>query len=144
MTQKERLIKLLCEVKCEGSDRQEGGCGFRQDGKCNRIDKLDMCMIACIAEHLLENGVIVPELKTHDRVYAKRGDVLREYRVDYTIYDGRSITYKSYVQCDCDEYGNTNLPVEYRWLVFTNADIGITTFLTREEAEKALAERMGK
>ena len=54
---KERLIELLCAVECKGDDRREGGCSFRQDDRCNRINKLDMCMIECIADHLLANGV---------------------------------------------------------------------------------------
>ena len=57
---RDRLIEFLCAVACKGDDRREGGCGFRQNDRCNRIEKLDMCMIECIADHLLANGVIVP------------------------------------------------------------------------------------
>ena len=56
---RDRLIELLCGVECAGSDRREGGCGYRDSAKCNRIEKLDHCMIACIADHLLASGVIV-------------------------------------------------------------------------------------
>lgn len=65
-----RLVELLCNVNCKGDDRREGGCGFRQNDRCNRIEKLDMCMVECIAEHLLAEGVLVPPVKQGQTVYA--------------------------------------------------------------------------
>ena len=65
-----RLVELLCNVNCKGDDRREGGCGFRQNDRCNRIEKLDMCMVECIAEHLLAEGVMAPPVKRGQTVYA--------------------------------------------------------------------------
>jgi saccharopine dehydrogenase-like NADP-dependent oxidoreductase len=84
-----------------------------------------------IADHLLANSVIVPTCNVGDTVYAItrwNGEwVIREVEVcNYTIFDNE---WKI-----VDPYGDY-------WSV---NNFGKTVFLTREEAEKALAEREGK
>lgn len=126
----DRLIELLCGVECAGSDRREGGCGYRDSAKCNRIEKLDYCMIACIADHLLANGVIVPPCKVGDTVYKIEGDgIIRELKA---------------ISCSClvsDSVRSMTIHCSnYREAVisFTWSDFGKTVFLTREDAEQAL------
>lgn len=136
MTERERLIHLLCNVDCNGADRREGGCSFRQDSRCNVIQKLDMCMVETIVDHLLANGVIVPPCKAGDTVY-------------YVIDRGNSVQSRvSEIKIHCIEitdemiiYANTSTHHRYNYVRFGREDIGKTVFLAREEAEKALAER---
>ena len=86
-----------------------------------------------VADYLLDNGVIVPPCKVGDTVYSivegisfvLVGEVY-EYVVGREHFVFRS-TRKGYFTLD-----------------FTEIDIGKTVFLTREEAEKALAERSGE
>ena len=88
---RDRLIELLCDVKCDGADRREGGCMARVDGGCVIIDRLDMCMIEKIADHLLANGVILQPCKPGDTVYRifQHNYAVDEYRMqwekDWTI-----------------------------------------------------------
>ena len=69
-----------------------------------------------IADHLLKNGIIVPPCKVGDVVYQTAGVRIYEGQIKEIIYD-------------------TGL------IVFDERAIGNTVFLTREGAEKALAER---
>ncbi len=103
-----------------------------------------------ITDHLLANGVIVPPCKVGDVVYGFRECSCEDI-------DG------VYTQCEFYGYGledrictipkGKKCPHQYRiekysvteanLLLFTRI-WGKTVFLTREEAEKALAEREGK
>ena len=69
-----------------------------------------------IADHLLKNGIIVPPCKVGDVVYQTDGVRIYEGQIKEIIYD-------------------TGL------IVFDERAIGNTVFLTREEAEKVIAER---
>lgn len=136
---KNRLKALLCNVVCRGDDRREGGCGLRKDDRCDRIEKLDMCMIECITDHLLAEGVIVRPCKAGDKAYHLTGiDTLDELNVA-EIFEGKvssvSIEDKVWICCRYDNGLNF-------W--YTESDIGKNLFFTREEAEKALAERSGQ
>lgn len=95
------------------------------------------CIEAMLADFLLANGVIVPPCKVGDTVYVIQLCEIYECRVNEI----------------CMSAGNNNVVVLDR---FTNGFIirrygaeyfnafGKTVFLTREEAEKALAERAEK
>ncbi len=76
-----------------------------------------------IADHLLENGVIVPPCKVGDKVYWKT--------LDNRIVGGKIVkSFKKFrVQVDSD--------LEFS---FDDFELGNVIFLTREEAEKALKE----
>ena len=128
---RERLIRLLCCVECAGSDRREGGCGYRDSAKCNRIEKLDHCMIACIAENLLANGVIVPPCKVDDIVYmVTPGGKIHEKKV---------LGSASVVGLNLrDEIWMKHSFTCESALVFNEDDIGKTVFRTHKEAERAL------
>lgn len=94
-----------------------------------------------VADHLLANGVIVPPCKVGDTVCA----------VDYqkrkvTEIEVRSIEYeaeRTTVKCVYWESEVKGLLHRHDYY-FYFADFGKTVFLTKEEAEKALAERSGK
>ena len=95
----------------------------------------DDCVEAMIADFLLANGVIVPPVKIGQTVYVVSryyGGLWRihECRVfDLTIYE------KHIFMRLVDRDYNFGMEI---------SEIGKTVFLTKEEAEKALAERSGK
>jgi hypothetical protein len=89
-----------------------------------------------VADYLLDNGVIVPPCKVGDKAYHLTSvDTLDELNVA-EIFEGKvssvSIEDKVWIFCRYDNGLNF-------W--YTESDFGKTVFLTREEAEKALAER---
>jgi hypothetical protein len=89
-----------------------------------------------IADHLLAAGVIVPPCKAGDTAYHVTSiDTLDELNVA-EIFEGKvssfSIEDEVWIFCRYDNRLNC-------W--YTERDIGKTLFLTKEEAEKALAER---
>lgn len=109
---RDRLIKLLCGVKCEGGE-EIGNCPQRRDGKCRTVQKLEMCQIGAIADHLIANGVIVPPCKVGDIIYALN-------------YDGNGYMPLSV----------TSRESLVRWM--EEDQFGNTLFINREEAEQAL------
>ena len=100
--------------------------------------------IEAIADHLLANGVIVPPVWAGQTVYHYNrylGGVF-PYLVDNVRigYMGKGGNYWSY-EANCHDEESDELLDE---LDFDLDEIGKIVFLTREEAEKALAEREGK
>ena len=91
-----------------------------------------------IADYLLENGVIVPPCKTGDTVYVLTFDSptgiekSKAKRLQIIERDDGT-TVKIIVPCVFDDWGDA-------FRVFFPEDFGKTVFLTREQAEKALAE----
>jgi hypothetical protein len=81
------------------------------------------------ADYLLANGVTAPPLKVGDTIY--RLDTTFNNVVDWTVV--RIDIYEE-ERVYCDDCYNT----------FTDEEIGEGVFLTKELAEKALAERIGK
>lgn len=81
------------------------------------------------ADHLLANGVIVPKVKAGQTIY--RCDFILHKVIDWTV--ARIDIYEDEIVY-CDDCFN----------VFTEDEIGEDVFLTKAEAEKALAERSGK
>ena len=124
MSEKERLVELLLEsepIKERDLDDDWGD---------NEI--LD------IAEHLLENSVLVPPVKVGDTVYTNvswQGWYLRDKDKPYkakVVYIGINGS-KNYVNVVYEK--NDNM------MTFTFDEIGDRIFLTREEAEKAVASK---
>ena len=146
---RDRLIRLLCGVKCVGEDRRNGGCNERVDDECVRIERLHSCQIAQIADHLLENGVIVPPCKVGDVVYSPRENGILEQNV-ISIEIEKDPHVRVYFTCDylCDgcpheqtyqnQAGDGGCYGEYGESLFAFEDFGKTVFLTREEAERTL------
>ena len=110
--QRERLVELLNEVK-------------------RRIKNLDTSYPDYdeAVDYLMSNNVVVLPLKVGDRIY--RLDVLNNKIIDWTI--ARIDIYEDEVVY-CDDCFN----------VFTDEEFGVIegVFLTLEEAEKALNEKM--
>lgn len=86
-----------------------------------------------IADHLLANGVIVPPCKVGQKVYFAgfdSGVCLNGSLVSYCL-DAAHLWFNCHYDCGLNYWH----PIE---------DFGKTVFLTKEEAEKALAEREQK
>lgn len=124
---RDRLIELLKavdrnpQVRCPNHDKDTcEGCKY---------DLIDVCdMPAIVADHLLAEGVIVPPVKVGQTVYSKKCNA-------YVV---EGIHYKN------DRFmfgGNRENKEGAPQSVWFENDIGKTVFLTRGEAEKALAER---
>ena len=121
MTERERLIELIDDfvhnvdvTKWYSEEHDEG-----------------------LADYLLANGVIVPPCKVGDTVYV----VSRYYTGTWEIYECKAddITiYEHHIFISLkSKRGGFNFAEEISL-------IGVSSFLTREEAEKALAEKQGK
>ena len=119
MTQRERLIEIL----------RKSGASFEK------------ALPEEIADHLLSNGVIVPPCKVGDKVYYFSHRPFNMSLQANTIYEAdviRIVTSRfgtSLIIQIHNKYGVTETP--------EMSSFGKTVFLTREEAEKALAERSG-
>ena len=106
---RERLIELLEQARCK-----TWGKSLAQKN-------------AITADYLLDNGVIVPQLKVGDRVFIKpyrytlKGDAITQIKINRG-----GIHYK----CWCG--------------YFHQSDIGKTVFLTKEEAEAKLNALKGE
>lgn len=109
---RDRLVELLNFVQCKAEC-----CSALDGGRCGDLDNLDRCQIETIADHLLENGVIVPPCKVGDTVYQIDDERVYELKVKNVIYDTPCIAF------DSRAVGNGLI------------------FLTKEQAEKALKER---
>jgi hypothetical protein len=101
-----------------------------------------------LAEYLLKNGVIVPPCKVGDIVYAPhwhwgtyiKGDIMPYQITNIVITQNKKgIWTKKYRAMEIQN-GKT---IDWQ-LNFEFDEIGDTVFLTREEAERALAERREK
>jgi hypothetical protein len=124
---RDRLIELLRSIP-----NMEPQIRGRQNGKTAYI-------AAHIAEHLLANGVIVPPCKVGQTVY----------KVHYPLKSICEYTVKAiYFTEDKKYYPKPHIIVHHEFsrgrLRLNFTEIGKTVFLTREEAEKALAERSGE
>ena len=137
MTERERLIELLMQGDIAASKQGVFNCCM-----CRREAET-------IADYLLENGVIVPPVKMGDIVYIDNAP----HNVVHITIEEDGISYCA--KYDCDEYecckecpfakeisfGEVIMCEGNEYHEFTASDIGKTVFLTREEAEKALAEK---
>ena len=126
---RDRLVEMLCNVKCEGEECF-GNCPHRIGQKCNKVQRLAMCSVFAIADHLLAEGVIVPPCKVGSIVYTISRKRLKKWKVCFIGYNSQD-EFKMHI---ATEKFTEMLEV---W----DYNIGKTVFLTREEAEKALAER---
>lgn len=129
MTDRERLIELLEDTLHE----------WESDVSVQTLTE--------IAEHLIENGVIVLPCKVGDTVYIKGKPVKISF-----LNIQNEITYC--VQLDCEKLDCFSCPFyedevswegehdcgTYGYMEFTESDFGKTVFLTREEAEEKLKE----
>ncbi len=163
MSERERLIKLLLRYFQIGDSYAYNVTRVKTAFEVGTMsldvfEEFDEETVADIADYLLEHDVIVPPCKVGDTVYqygkAFTKCTAYDYKPKYiddsecigccakcdstsydTIYEGTVIGVVQY------EYG---VRVKVRWenkWDNSNYEIGKTVFLTREEAEAALAER---
>jgi hypothetical protein len=122
---------------------RKGGAEMR-DRLIELIGEADSgCTKYVIADHLLANGVIVSPVKVGDIVFAKQkwDEFVTEYKVtNFFISQNKKGEWtKKY--CAMKFYDGKTI----NWrLDFSFDEIGKTVFLTREEAENALAERRNR
>lgn len=67
---RDRLIALLCNVKCE-EEKCYGNCLYRVGQKCDKVTRLELCMVFAIADTLLAAGVIVPPSEVAEEIFAE-------------------------------------------------------------------------
>lgn len=117
MTDRERLIELLEDTLHE----------WESDVSVQTLTE--------IAEHLIENGVIVPPCKVGDIVYTTYHGSLSVYRVmEFTVNDFLWAT-----------LFNSDYSDEYKYsFVCLDFSLNEFVFLTREEAEQTLRGRESK
>ncbi len=89
-----------------------------------------------VAQHLLNAGVIVPPCKVGQTVYAILSKKVQEYIVHAIEYKENVITVKCHSWL-AEREGLLHKHIAY----FDMTKFGKTVFLTREAAEKAIAER---
>lgn len=82
-----------------------------------------------IADYLLDNGVIVPPVSVGQTVWFVRNEKIIETKVEKIVLKSKGL----HLKLGCNAMYETSCN-----------SIGKTVFLTREEAEKALAERSGE
>ena len=121
MTERERLIELLMQGDIAAAKQGVFNCCM-----CRREAET-------IADYLLENGVIAPPVQVGATVYCT--DSYRHLIKPLEIF-GFDCTKRI-----CKYYCSGG---DYTPAWFKPAEMGKTVFLTREEAEKALAERNGE
>lgn len=121
VTERERLIQLLKSDSCESPMLCDPNCKYAN---------LKRCYEERTADYPLENGVIVPPVQVGATVYCT--DSYRHLIKPLEIF-GFDCTKRI-----CKYYCSGG---DYTPAWFNPAEIGKTVFLTREEAEKALAEK---
>lgn len=130
MDERERLVGLLCAVECKGEEAR-GNCPERRHGQCRSVQKLEMCQLGVIADHLLANGATLPPVKIGQTVYSL------EKCINSQFFSGE--VYEIQIRREGVVFRATRKG--YYGLAFMEADIGKTVFFTIKEAEKALADR---
>lgn len=113
MKDRERLIELIRKAK---KNTKGANCDLERE--------------MLFADYLLQSGVIVPPCKVGDTVYCiyRNRETLEWYIKEMTVYSIslHDTGFKIYVT-----------PI----ISYIEMEIGVRLFLTREEAERALAER---
>ena len=146
-----RLAELIRQAEQECSE-------MKICSRCEQYGRGGDCQRLKISNHLLENGVIVSPCKVGDTVYVitekhpcyackwcgdwchkdcaitdKTKLVVKEAKVFYFLFQ------EMHNKIQVEVGGTKHLQMHF--LHFDVEDFGKTVFLTREEAEKALAER---
>lgn len=118
MTERERLIEILRCIPPLNIN-----IGGRRNGK-------HLMAMQHIADHLLANGVIVPPCKVGDRVWLLYTDgFIEELEIDEIVI-GKNHDIITFTNDSCFTVWGKDHNYYFKWV-----------FLTKEEAEKALAER---
>ena len=102
---RDRLVELLSIIPCNAES-----CSAVCDGRCQEFDDLDRCQIGRLVDHLIANGVIVPQwISVKDRLPNEDTRVLVYLNIKkldantYTYFDtdrllnGKWVRWNSYV-----------------------------------------------
>lgn len=119
MTQREKLVELIQDAK---KTTKGANCVLERD--------------MLFADYLLENGVIVPPCKVGEKCYM----VLEKLTGGYEVVETKLICFKQkddLIIASCF----INAPLINNSIEFYNDEIHTSIFITKEEAEKALAEK---
>lgn len=126
---KDRLIEILKQFTTEDC-KITHQCGYCDYGE------LVVCASA-VADHLLANGVIVPPVKVGQTVYDASEFIDGHPYAEIYEFSADEITISK--DRKTGEY-----IFSFDGMDYTYDEFGKTVFLTKEEAEKALAERSEK
>lgn len=126
---RDRLVELIKQKSCVYTlcDKECSGCG--------NIEMYDSD-IESIADHLIENGVIVLPCDVGDTVYYLDGSIIVESKVHCISFGGRYGDYKG-GQIHIYDSDKDNITVKLD-------NFGKTVFLTRDQAEQKLKEMRGE
>lgn len=113
---RDRLIELIKDLAEDMVAKCGDECDTCKHGDC----------VGKLADHLLANGVIVPPMALGQTVWFIRDRKIIETKVDKIVLKNGGL----YLLLSCNSFYETSC-----------RSIGKTVFLTREEAEAALAER---
>ncbi len=139
MTDRERLIELIVQStqKCDSTD-------------CNRCKywNTNDCGAARMADHILSDGWIRPPCKVGDTVYVIMETSCEDIDLVHTVcefYNEKHEDLCTLTRGKCPyKYIIINCEADESNILSFSERFGKTVFLTREEAEQALAERQGK
>lgn len=139
MAEKERLTEILEKFNTDDCQITHK-CGYCEFGD------LTVCPSA-VAEHLLSNGVIVPPCKVGDTLWVQWSLTKAHKKEIYPVkvyalrYDTKERSKRICVEGQFKLHAYGGWYNHYYNATFSWDSIGKTVFLTKEEAEKALAER---
>ena len=146
MEQREKLIELLSQYFTIGNsdeysllrDKSAFALGTMS---LDDFVEFDEEKVADIADHLLANGVVVLPCKVGDTVYSMLDDIGKVHACEITmiVLKGRGVGKTPVLDTVCLK------PTDYSGGEYGAAfgSFGKTIFLTKEEAEEALAKRKG-
>ena len=138
MTEREKLIKLIETGTNLASKKavEETARIVKENHHYNSATDKTVSISEMLADYLLENGVIVPAVEIGTTIYE-----IRQKGISFSNrrYDSGITTQKQLKNAISD--GKTLYIESKLYAKSDNVRLGKTVFLTREEAEKALAER---
>ena len=98
---KKRLIKALGTLPCEGP---EEGCPIRKYGKCAQIDRLDLCALGAMAEHLIKEGLVIPVPCGKCKHWVRNDENRKDYGICYVAGFAHGVERPENGYCERGEY----------------------------------------
>jgi hypothetical protein len=124
---RDRLVELLSDIPCN-AESWSAVC----DGRCQEFDDLDRCQIDRVADHLIENGVVVPPCSLHQTLWEITWNKRIEQCKVSSLTQKADGSFKIRISPKCSGVYE-----------ITPDKIGKTVFLTKSEAERTLKEMRG-
>ena len=130
--ERQRLVELAAE--CERKFLNHEACKT-----CTGLEKsCYMCKLELFADHLLDNGVIVPPVKVGDKFYK-----VERWCTEGGYWEKPRYAYSSTCEDCCEECDGEDTIIGYTFnspkqILSLERQFGKYVFLTREEAEKML------